>query len=72
MKQGVLIGQRDAALVKVMESLQQLASSISRLNSGFEAQPSAPVILSAVTAPLAVPAPTVHSTATLSPYLALS
>lgn len=34
--QGVLIGRHCTALVKVMKSLQQLSSSINRLNSAFE------------------------------------
>lgn len=63
--QGVLIGQHGAALVKVMETLQQFAGSVNQLNSGFEAilaqHSTVPPVASS---PPAMPALTVSPTPT--------
>lgn len=63
--QGILLGQQDATLAKVLESLQQLTSRVNRLNSGFEATVALQSLgfLSAVMPPPAVPLPSVPQTA---------
>lgn len=50
--QDVLIGQHEATLTKVLESLQQLSSSVNRLSSGFDSLLSQHVTSDTTSAPV--------------------